>query len=356
MKKINSLIATIILIFLLSGCTKDHPVPPVPDDKLLLAKVTGHSTYSLNPYEYDAAGNYLNNYTYNNDHLTSLKQIAFINLGTWDFQYTNLLPDRAIDNSKPGLDQGYWKFYFNDKGNIEKTGLAFKTTGQPVEYEFYDYDNRGNLISLIYGKAIDNPYWKQTYDYDNQNNLAQFKVYIPVGFKDMAGRISAVNAQSSTLSQQGKFGSNIQGRLQEIINRFLKNKDFAKTAVDGVGLNGISGADSNVVYTLWETVKITSDQKRNPFSQQANLLFYANNLNYNADWNANYMSLLKSNPVKVEWIQNPEFGKSVATSTFTYTYNKEGYPITTHEDLSDPDFLLFYGNYVQDRQIEYKRN
>ena len=96
---------------------------------------------------------------------------------------------------------------------------------------------------------------------------------------------------------------------------------------------------------------MTTDDRINPYSQQNQILFYQTSRNAFAYDPAPYfLSLLKSNPVKIEYTI-PGAGLA-SVQTFSYIYNNQGYPVTVHEEFSDP-YWFFLGDYTSDSQIEY---
>lgn len=357
------LIATIVFAFIFQSCVKNTPIlsNPFKDDKLLLSKVTGtNNPISWNSFEYTRdptlpVWDYLATYAYSNEHvgvenLKPLQKVGFQNGGTWDLAYNNLFPYQIIDHSVPGVDQGYWQLYYNDKGQVVKTGLAFSTSAGPTQFEFYEYDVRGNLTSLIYGTHPDTPYFKYTYEYDERDNLDHWEWWFPNGYSSSA---------ESTVTRNAKYNSSTYPGYSILSNAHKVmqsgNKAVAQSFNNGSSKNA---PDSNVIYQLYVSIKITSDGRINPFHQQGGLLFYPGDRLYSGDINAYYLDLLKSNPLKVEWILNPDFGVDTAVSIFSYTYNQLGYPVTRHEEFNDPtDYIFGFGRpYVQDRQIEYIKN
>jgi hypothetical protein len=348
------------LTFLLQSCVKDQG--HFTDDKLLLSKVTGNSTYVPIYFQYDKQGNYLVNYTYGSEHFgwdncKPLKQIRFINTGTWDFTYNNFLPEKTFDYSAPGRDQGYWKYYYNNKGLLIKTGLAFKTAAEPTQFEFYEYDDHLNITNLIYGTSVDTPFFKCIYKYNTGGDLTTFEYYYPISYsKNEATPIKNIYEPNGGSSLNMMSGTG-KTKLAEMITKLNQRYSISHNLLDNaMAKNSSPGADSNVVYALLFTIRITNDAMFNPFAQQGRLLFYQTNRNAELYWNDFFIPLLKSNPLTVEFEQSPDIGGLKSTQTFTYTYNNKGYPVTIHEEQNDPDFASFIGSYTQDKQIEYIKN
>ena len=370
--KINFLLAVFTNVILLQSCLKDHgPIIRPTDDRLLLSKVTGTNkfvkwnSFEFSPFNGDTS-HYGALYSYGNEHfgfedLQPIQEISFPNNGgNWTFTYPNHLPDKVIDNSAPGKDQGYWKFYFNSKGQIIKTGLAFKNASEPTEFEFYEYDEHNNLTAYVYGTNVDTPYYKNVYKYDAAGNLTQWQYLFFDHYKNADAltnqRIFSALANSpETEKAVGKPMAAIMKKavtLSRERNASVKNT-FLKTPPTTLG-------DSNVIYLTYITSAITNDGKINPYHQQDRILFFITSRNYSADISAQYRELQKSNPVTVTYTVNPDLVTSAPLiSNYTYTYNKNGYPVTSHEDTSGDDITSFwYGlpSYTQDRQYEYINN
>jgi hypothetical protein len=370
--KINFLLAALTNVILLQSCLKDHgPVIRPSDDRLLLSKVTGTNkfvkwnSFEFGPFNGDTA-HYAASYSYGNEHfgfedLRPIQEISFPNNGgNWTFTYSNHLPDKVIDNSAPGKDQGYWKFYFNTKGQIIKTGLAFKNAAEPTQFEFYEYDEHNNLAAYVYGANVDTPYYKVVYKYDAAGNLTQWQYLFSNGYKDADAQtnqriFSSLANSPATEKAVGKPMAVIMKKaatLSRERNASAKNA-FFKTPPTTLG-------DSNVIYLTYITVAITNDGKINPYHQQDRILFFITNRYYSSELNAQYRELQKSNPVTVTYTVNPDLVTSAPiVSNYTYTYNTRGYPVTSHEATSGDDITPFWSAlpaYTQDRQYEYINN
>lgn len=360
-----------IVIIATQSCKKELPFPETSKtSKLLLSQVTGsiksndpdfyypffNSQYTyiwsgINPVSgLPDKGEFKLNYSYENikyllyDY-NDINQESFLNAGHYDFFYNGSFPDSVVDNSLPPNDFGYWKFYYNALRQIDKTGLSFSVFSNPVRYEFYSKDYVGNIKSLVYGLAIDTPYMKVMYSYDGSGNISAFTIYlakdrIPTqGFSQ--AKDAGSNANGYFLKQQA-----FQKRINEINNNSLSVKSQNISAA-------VDASIDTSVYSFYLSAKIITDKKINPFSQQNNVFFYETNRWYSFyDITPFYLSLLKSNPVKIEY-SVPLWGNRISTQTFTYTYNDKGYPLTIHETFYDPDFA-FIGSYTKNSAIEYK--
>lgn len=372
MRKTNYLRGTTIiaLVFLLQSCVKNglHLPGNFRDDKLLLSKITGSSNFTWDRFEFDKNNNFnlFDTFFYGKEqigfeNIKPLQHVGFYSGGTWDFVYPHFFPEQVIDHSVPGVDQGYWQFYYNPKGQIEKTGLAFSTSAGPSQFEYYQYDDRGNLTSLLYGTAPDTPFFKFTYQYDERNNLVQFEFLFPNGYANSTSS-TAIFKNMLKKHPENPIANSLLSKLQKLEQR---NDQATSLSINKPNNNSATtlsineSPDSNVIYELYLTAKITTDGRINPYQQQANLLFYVQDRNYN-NFNPDswYIDLLKSNPLNVEWILNPDFGSDTATSTFNYTYNQLGYPLTTHQELDDPTEGVFgFGlPIIQNYQIAYIKN
>ena len=317
--KINFLLAALTIVILLQSCLKDNgPVIRPPDDRLLLSKVTGTNkfvkwnSFEFGPFNGDTAP-YAVLYSYGNEHfgfehLMPIQEISFPNNGgNWTFTYPNHLPDKVIDNSAPGKDQGYWKFYFNTKGQIIKTGLAFKNASEPTQFEFYEYDEHNNLAAYVYGVNVDTPYYKVVYKYDAAGNLTQWQYLFSNGYKDADAQtnqrfFSALANSPATEKAVGNPTAVIMKKaatLSRERNASAKNT-FFKASPSTLG-------DSNVIYVAYITAAITNDGKINPYHQQDRILFFITNRYYSSEINAQYRDLQKSNPVTVTYTVNPDF-------------------------------------------------
>ncbi len=353
-------------MLLLQSCIKDpHDYNPFEDDKLLLSKVTGvNDGITFNTFEYtrrpgNRFSDYYASYAYSNErygwvNYKAMQQVSYANGGVWNFSYSDRWLDKIMDHSIPGRDLGYWKLYYNSKGQVIKTGLAFSEAADPTEFEFYEYDSHNNLVSLVYGTYVDTPVFKQTYIYDNRGNLTQWEAFFPIGYQNLDQKSS--NRIFSSLAASPETERALGTRRVELFKQILQkhsadNSSFLRTA------DRRAPGDSNVLYQNWFIAKVTSDGKTNPYNQQGGLLFFPGNRLHSSDLNANYWALQKSNPLLVQYTASPDFGGLTMTSTFTYTYNNQGYPITSHEDFMDQG--VWWGSefsYTQDRQYEYIRN
>jgi len=368
--KIKFILATLLLIVVLQGCVKDNnPVIRMQDDKLLLSKVSGENiSASWNNFDftYDPAlkaWDYLESYSYGSEHFgwgnyKPIEAVGFHNTGSWNFTYQNHVPDEIVDNSSPGKDQGYWKFYFNEKGQIIKTGLAFSVTAEPTQFEFYGYDDHGNLTDLVYGKEVDTPYFKVSYVYDNQDNLTQWQLLFPNGYTNTAATTGWTIFSSIANSSQAEkaMGKPVNEMFRHFIAKMKDGNPSAKNTFFKISPTRLTG-DSNVIYQNYFTVSLTNDGKINPYHQQGGILFYVANRLYTIDLNDYFWPLQKSNTTRYEADLNPDFGVfRPKVSTFTYTYSKNGYPLTRHEEATDPDDVWFPVDYTADRQFQYISN
>lgn len=381
MKNKNSLwfIAAIAYTLLFQSCTKDNPYlhNQITQDKLLLSKITGsvssQSSYFYygafnNSYTYNWIGQLNNfgsydsgifqiNYSYKDNHkgwddYKPVSQESFINTGHYDFSYNGFFPDKVADNSYPGQDQGYWKFYYNSFDQVQKVGSAFSSTTDPVEWEFYTRDNKGLITGFVYGKVIDTFNLKVQYKYDEGGNLSGYEVYLPYylysGYP--ANRNSGEGSKQTNTFTEAKH---------QLINKKLSLLPQPVPGATDRSLNSsLSSAADTIPYYLYYTAIITTDHRINPFSQQGNIFYYeANRYYYLYDPTPFYISLLKSNPVNITYqiyIGYPTpLGSAV--QTFSYTYNKAGYPVSVHEIFNDGD-EVFHGSYTRDSKIEYIKN
>jgi hypothetical protein len=180
--------------------------------------------------------------------------------------------------------------------------------------------------------------------------MSAFEIYIAKGVAP------GFSSTSSAESRQADFikGTNTfqQQTLQQKSTLFATRSKYNKSNRVSQGLG--AGIDTSV-YDFYLSAKVTTDGKVNPYSQQNNILFYQTNRWATFyDITPFYLSLLRSNPVKIEY-SVPVWGPDIATQTFSYTYNDKGYPVTVHEEFIDPDFA-FVGGYKRDSQIEYIKN
>lgn len=372
MKKTIYLLAA-VAIYLLQSCSKspDHPGYPSFDDQLLLSKVTGSNTkapgysftISWNRFEFTRPAGadsfiYYAAYDYENSHshLSPFKSESFGNGGKWDFTYKGFLPSTVIDNSTPGLDQGYWKFYYNNKHQIIKTGLAFKNAEEPTEFEFYGYDDYGNLTDLWFGNYVDTPRWKQTYKYDLAGNLTEWELLFPTGYKNANALAGAKVFASLANSMTGK--KNINPQLALMMKKVSTGAYEFNRSGKGLAKPKASHlfGDSNVIYQNYITGQITTDGRYNPYYQRGDILFYITSRYYSADISTSYAQLSRSNILSVSNKMNPDFGDLPAmVSSYSYVYNRKGYPVTSQEVTADPGGIWFGANigYVQNRAYEY---
>jgi hypothetical protein len=383
--------AIFALAFMLQSCVKNSPIigNPFKDDKLLLSKVTGKDTgFAFNFFEYTrdsvpdgnrAVWDYSAIYSYGSGRQAwggykPMQEVSFANGGSyflpaspggsWNITYNNNgLPDKIIDNSIPGVDQGYWQLYYNNKLQVIKTGFAFSTSAGPTEFEFYGYDDHDNLTDLVYGKYVDTPFYKLTFSYDEQDNLIQWQYLFTNGYVNSAANTNSLQSVSSVANLPKSKGL-MSSPIFEAIKKFATNsgnngkQNLPADLSFKIPPTRLVG-DSNVIYENYITSTITNDGKINPYHQQGRLLFYISSRNYSADITANFSQLQKSNPVSIQYIQNPDFGPAdPMTSNYAYTYNILGYPVTIHEATSDPSGIWFGSNfsYTQNRQIEYIKN
>jgi hypothetical protein len=380
------LFAIIGFAFVFQSCLKNAPIlsNPFKDDKLLLSKVTGKNIpIAWNFFEYTrdsvpdgnkVVWDYSAIYSYGSgrqawDDYKPLQQVSFVNGGSytlpappggsWNITYNNNgLPDKIIDNSIPGVDQGYWQLYYNNKLQVIKTGFAFSTSAGPTEFEFYGYDDHNNLTDLVYGNTVDTPFFKLTFNYDVQDNLTQWQFLFPNGYANADASLSQqvfpslANASASEAALSKPIAAMMRNFIakNKTLNSASKNLSFE---IPPTNLTG----DSNVIYQNYFTANITNDGKINPYRQQGRLLYFISSRNYTGDLNAFFWELQKSNPVSMVVTENPDFGTfTPRTSNYSYTYNKQCYPITSHEATTDPDGVWFPLDYTQDRQIEYIKN
>lgn len=370
--------------FILQSCVKNQPIinNPFGEDKLLLSKVTGtnvpiawnffeftRDSVNKTVWDYSAIYSYGSGRQIWGDY-KPMQQVSFVNGGSytlpappggsWDITYKNSLPDEIIDHSIPGVDQGYWKLYYNEKGQVIKTGFAFSTSAGPTEFEFYGYDDHNNLTDLVYGKYVDTPFYKMTYSYDNEGNLTQWQMLFPNGYTNSSS--AAATDFYSAVSGLPKASGSTQRPIAEALKKFAERRSNGK---QDLSINNYQLkipptkllGDSNVVYELFLTANITNDGKINPFHEEGRLLFFISSRNYTIDLNAYFLQLEKSNPTYIEYSYPPDFGPfRPRISNYTYTYNKLGYPVTSHEATTDPDDVWFPVDYTQDRQIEYIKN
>lgn len=372
--KINFLIAACTIIILLQSCLKEgHPYSyPITEDKLLLSKVTGHNlniawnnfeftrnaTTSL--YDYYTTYSYKKEY-FGSDDFKALQQVAFQNTGSWDFTYQNYLPYKTIDHSTPALDQGYWKYYYNNKGQLIKTGLAFISTAEPTEFEFYGYDDHNNLTDLVFGPAVDTALFKITYTYDANDNLIQWNYLYPIGYTNAAPEIGQriFSSLANSPKADAVMGKNRAEMFRKLMAKVTTREIASKNSSFKIPPTRLTG-DSDVIYLRFFIAIITNDGKVNPYHQQGGILFYSANREYTIDLNAFYCPLQKSNPLKTELTIDPSIGYGdlpPMTLNFTYTYNRQGYPVTSHVDASDPTGIWSpRTSYTEDRQFEYISN
>ncbi len=361
--KISVLVIAICVAQLLQSCKENSLSPQTVNVKSFISKVSGTIQSSdpnffpgllNNAYTYtwtNGVGNFgPNNGTFQSVYSyaanTNVSQVLFLNNGHYDFTYNGSQPDKVIDNSFPGRDFGYWQFYLNPAHQVNKIGLAFSAAALPTSFEFYSYNASGQLSSFIYGKAIDTPRMRVLYQYDPIDNLSEFDIYLPQGSPLLPAGMAS-SAQVNSVDIKNTF---VPGRMIAM-NKKLKINNQPTPEVSTV-----SGNPETIKYVLYLTAKVTSDGNPNPFTQQGNIFFYqTNRLSSFYDPNPFYISLMKSNPVKIEYTL-PVYGDTTpsAVQTFTYTYNSKGYPVTIHQQLSD-DLHDFTGSCTEDTNIEYHK-
>jgi len=248
----------------------------------------------------------------------------------------------VIDNSVPGYDLGYRRTYI-DKAQIQKVGLAFSSDTDPAYFEFYTRNYKGEITSYIFAKTVDAPVYKIVYNYDNTGNISEFQLFQPV-------TLTVANMQNIMIDQQqkrdklssSKFNYGLHKKFENLQKIIADNKHYSSPVI----------SDNSIEYRLYLTAKVVTDGRINPYSQQDQILFYqTNRSSFAYDPTPFFLSLLKSNPVKIEY-SVPDFGSILPVQTFSYTYNAKGYPVTIHEEFSDPNWA-FLGDYTGDSQIEY---
>ena len=308
MKHLN--VARFLLAFLFAAsvwsCTPDHP-PVIPDDKLLLSEYHTQTQYIDDGYD-DFSNQTFSYGPRQGNFFFSCKPIQSINFvdygGSYNYEYENNRPVKLIDNGNPGNDQGYWKFYYNSYNRIIKTGLAYQVAAEPTVFDFFDYNSCGSIEYAYRGATKENPTYFMKYLYNNANKLTgtEFYTKIPAGAK-----VESSNAV-------------------------------------------IPGYQVSVYST------ITSDNNRNPFKQQGNILFFHSNSGkapFRGDFAESYIAMMDNNPLEVvyHWVST---GNTI-THTFSYTYNSKKYPVTDSEVISDPAYQLT-GNVTRTSQYAYINN
>lgn len=370
--KLNVWFTAIALVLVLQSCLKNNDVVlNYKDSKLLLSTVKGsiksedsrffasaidlYYIYSWSNDVFEAGpntGQYQKDFLYgdqkgNFPNVNLIQRETFSNGGHYDFLYHTIFPDKVLDYSAPGSDLGYWKFYINN-AQIQKVGIVYKAGDDPDHFEFYNRNQKGQLASYIFGKTLETPVYKVVYQYDNSDNISQFQIFIPA-------TTSVASMQDIMMKTQQKNGNATLRKLSNVFNKKVEN--LQRISSDKQQQYAKSSAISNesVEYRLYLTATIITDHGINPFSQQEHILFYQTNRFYTAyDLTPFFLSLLRSNPVKVEY-SIPDWGPYLAVQTFSYTYNSKGYPLSVHEEVSDPNWVL-NGNYTKDSQIEYIKN
>ena len=379
-KALLLLTSVLISSLFIQSCSKTGQHLPgfFANDQLLLSKVSGSiygsdsnvqfETPLLNlPYTYQwtstkfdlpYSGNFQLNFSYDSSHpgyFPIAKESFLVHGGSYNFSYNGLLPTTVLDSSWPGRDFGYWQFYFNNRKEVEKVGLAFSVASQPTRYEFYSRDILGQISSFIYGPSVDTPFMKVIYQYDDLGNISNFNIYTlknsTPGYDPLSiGKIGA------------KFSDTRQKNLQNAVspNAGEVNKENQTHSLKSIPPN----AADTTIYDLYVTAAVTTDGKRNPFSQQDNIFFYQTNrwtLAFN-DPTTFFLSLLRSNPVKIDYevvywnTYYPQYFPDVSvTQEFNYTYNRQGYPVTIHENFIDPNEIIM-GSYNRDSQLTYLQN
>ena len=297
--KINTLLTAIAVLLMLQSCKKDTiPFPTsLREDKLLLSKVDGSiegtdanfigfllnnlNTYLWSDYNdngFPDSGLFRNSYAYLNGKTESLidtriSEDSFLyNGGHYDFLYNGLLIDKVVDNSVPGWDQGYWKYYYNRINQINKTGLAFSSTTDPVRFELYSRNFIGQIKSFVYEINADTPYMKVLYQYDGTGNISRLDIYLAYGANPTQGFNASPESRQANIKETN---STIQQKvLQQKAALFnLKNKNNNK--IDA-SLALAAGIDTSVYY-FYLSAMVTTDGRINPYSQQNNILFYQTN-------------------------------------------------------------------------------
>lgn len=301
---INCVLLLLALVTGLYSCRPDQiPQIPIPDDKLLLSQYNqqidyvedGYSDVLNQSYTY---GPRQGNLFFSSRPLTSV-QFPDFGASAYTYTYQNNRPFKVIDNRNPGVDQGYWKFYYDNFNRIAKVGLAYQLSAEPTVFDFFDYNSRGNVEYAYRGETSTNPDFYVKYLYSG-NDLKGYDYY---------------------------------GKPQTL----------TKTSKDKIKLNAARPGQSG--YIVYLHVDITSDNKNNPFSQQGKLLFYPSNSPkgpFGGDLSDAYITLMDHNPLTVTYHFNEAvFGPDVTlTETFTYTYNQKKYPITGTNTISDPTYAL----------------
>lgn len=318
----------IAIMALLQSCVKDIPVHKILDDKLLLSKTSGQFQSALftgtNAYEYDATGKFLNQFSYakKTNNLVkhrSLQKISFINKGSWNFEYDNWLPTQVIDSAFYGLPPSAWLFSYDQKYQVKEIRINREALGLSNLHEYFTYNHKGQLTELINGASKTNPSFKITYQYDIHGKLKSFEFYLGYGNDGGADR------KVST------------GLRQQLI--------LARQA---------SARKNTSVYDLVFRATITSDNNKNPFSQQESLLFYTANRD-NIYFNDFFIPLMSSNPLQVTYTFSELFGSATLLQNFQYTYNKQKYPVTITETQTDPGLWQF-GDCRRSTTIDYIKN
>lgn len=325
-----------VLCLLLQSCNKDNDV--FRDDSLLLSRVSGQVispyVFGFNNFEYNTDGSFDTHYFYsstdahNRNAAKPILKKSYVTSGDQDFAYAQLLPDKVTDNGTPFVDNGYWKLIFSNRKLVDKTGRAFNTTGDPIQFENYTYNNKGQLITLLKDPDIyGSPATKVEYSYDQRGNLKGFNYYFP----------------SSLFGAPQKTSGNTKKPL------FLTKLSSVSNASQRT-----NSTEADDAWTLIVSATIRCDDKINPFSQQGRILFYPADRYYY--FNDYILGIMKSNPVSVTYKFNPVYyGDYSIEQSFTYLYNRKGYPVSIREVVSDPSSYTF-GDYTKESRIEYIRN
>lgn len=317
----------IALIVLLQSCVKDIPFHKITDDKLLLSRITGKFNSELfngtNAYEFDATGKFNTNFVYGKKakgfiNYRPLKKINFIEKGSWDFMYDSYMLDKVVDNSIPQLKLGEWLFTYDDKYQVKEVEITKEALELPSAHEYYTYNQKCQLTELIHGESKAQPSFKITYQYDQHGQLKSFQFYF------------AAAAAARAVVGKGATG-------------FRKNMAAARAKAAAPG-----------TYDLVFTATVSSDNNKNPFSQQEKLLFYTANRD-NIYFNDFFLRLMERNPLQVKYVFTEAFGGSSILQTFKYTYNKQRYPVTIEETEVDGDLWQF-GDYTRSMKLEYVKN